>query len=810
MILRSLLITCFVLLFSPVILSQNLKNKQFFTGQTIGIQEVRKRYLPPPEEFKGKGKGALSDIRFQFNGLPSSAVTAMNYAAGILESVFSSSVPITISVNWVPISTTGVLANSRANGFYPGWEIDAQVPLALYPVVLAEKITGFEINGPNEPDIILNINSNTDWYTGIDGKPETRFDLVTVAMHEICHGLGFFESFGTEGGFGGYGISGIPLVYDTFVENVVGQKLTNTNLFQNPSSVLRNYLQGDQLYFKGNIASNRLKLYAPGEFEPGSSISHFDEVSTATENSLMTPFIAKGEALHNPGPAAMKVFGDLGWVYTRLIHEQSRDTEEHLLSLPLELRVVSDSQYDMNSVGVEYYVSGVEEPDTIYMTSTGRSFTTSLPVNQYETEVSYSFFLRDNFTRVFRLPSLNEFFKFSVYIGTDTVKPEIEHTPEQFYLESVETLVFNANATDNAGIDTTWIEYFVNDGMPLFKGMSNTSDEFGYKVEIPESSLVFDGGDTLFYRILTVDIASSPNITSFPATGYQAIPFERLNNPAESYSTAFEDGETDLINIGFTVSKPQNFDSNGLHSKHPYESPEESGDSIGYISIIRTPVIMDDKGMIISFRTLALVEPGEAGAPFGSPDFFDYVVFEGSNDFGKSWHAMADGFDCSLFLLWEEKFNSDIVEQNSFASGSESLMERYHIFPKAGDTFETGDTIIFRFRLFSDPYAYGWGWAIDDLKIGPLINNIADIEMSDFTIYPNPGNGLISVTRRNGSSGNNVKYSVFDIMGKIYRSDTLPGGDNFEIDISDLNEGLYLIVLHDQGKVFTFKYSLAR
>jgi hypothetical protein len=137
-------------------------------------------------------------------------------------------------------------------------------------------------------------------------------------------------------------------------------------------------------------------------------------------------------------------------------------------------------------------------------------------------------------------------------------------------------------------------------------------------------------------------------------------------------------------------------------------------------------------------------------------------------------------------------------------------MQQYQIFPDAGDIFGTGDTIIFRFRLFSDPYAYGWGWVIDDLKIGPLINNIADIQLTGFTLYPNPGNGFVSVKRNNGSSGNNESYSVIDLMGRIYRSGTAPEGDNFEIDISDLNEGLYLILFQDEGKIFTFKYYLVR
>ena len=56
-----------------------------------------------------------------------------------------------------------------------------------------------------------------------------KYDLVTVVLHEICHGLGFFDSMNTDNNIGWYGIGSIPLIYDTFIENIQGKRLTDTS-----------------------------------------------------------------------------------------------------------------------------------------------------------------------------------------------------------------------------------------------------------------------------------------------------------------------------------------------------------------------------------------------------------------------------------------------------------------------------------------------------------------------------------------------------------------------------------------------------
>ena len=206
----------------------------------------------------------------------------MEYAVSILETMLPADTRITISASWERISSSGVLGSANSTGFAGGWSIDALNPMAVYPVALAEKIAGRSLNDSLEADISLRINSSTNWYLGTDGNtPLQKYDLVTVVLHEICHGLGFFDSMNVDNNIGWYGFDSIPLIYDTFIENSVGKRLTDSSEFRNYSSELRSELTGGNLYFNGpvliGLKGSREKIWAPAVWDPGSSISHLDD-----------------------------------------------------------------------------------------------------------------------------------------------------------------------------------------------------------------------------------------------------------------------------------------------------------------------------------------------------------------------------------------------------------------------------------------------------------------------------------------------------------------------------------------------------
>ncbi len=131
---------------------------------------------------------------------------------------------------------------------------------------------------------------------------------------------------------------------------------------------------------------------------------------------------------------------------------------------------------------------------------------------------------------------------------------------------------------------------------------------------------------------------------------------------------------------------------------------------------------------MIRFNEVVLVEPGETGSVFGSEDFYDYVIVEGSKDFGKTWFALTDGYDSAdIKSTWESAYNNSITDMNSTATGTESMLQKHFIYYKPSDNISAGDTLLLRFRLFSDPFANGWGWGIEDLKINPLIDTVEDV-----------------------------------------------------------------------------------
>ena len=235
---------------------------------------------------------------------------------------------------------------------------------------------------------------------------------------------------------------------------------------------------------------------------------------------------------------------------------------------------------------------------------------------------------------------------------------------------------------------------------------------------------MLNGVDSIQYRIFAVDSAMVANISVLPKTGYFVTDIDRFGSTLESYATDFTGAAADFFNIGFEITKPAGFSSLGLHTKHPYESPEDNNKSINYTAMLRHPLKFNESGMLINFSEIVLVEPGEPGSVFGSDSFYDYVIVEGSKDFGKTWLSLVDGYDSRYLSAWETAYNSSIVGQNSTFVGTESMLQNHTIFLRPSANIPAGDTLLIRFRLYSDPFANGWGWVIEDLKINPLVDAV--------------------------------------------------------------------------------------
>jgi hypothetical protein len=278
----------------------------------------------------------------------------------------------------------------------------------------------------------------------------------------------------------------------------------------------------------------------------------------------------------------------------------------------------------------------------------------------------------------------------------------------------------------------------------------------------------------------------------------------------KSYSTDFSNSSADFYNSGFEIRTAPNFTSPGLHSEHPYKSPEEDYKSLEFSSVLRHPIIFDASGMIVSFRELVLVEPGEEGSVYGFSDFYDYVIVESSKDFGKNWFALADGYDSRLIPSWETAYNSSTDGQNSTYAGKESMMLEHTLYPRISDRISEGDSLLIRFRLYSDPYANGWGWVIDDLKINPLVDKVEEINLPEIKIYPNPGNGIVNIIFETSNSFKPVHISVYDYTGRCIIHEESFTEEMATLNISRNPSGLYLIVINNGRNNRTIKYNLIK
>lgn len=292
-----------------------------YYGITCSTRDTVRSFRPAPAAFLNGTTTPKAEFILTFTDeVPSVARTAIQFAAGVWGSYLRSEVPIRVEIDWAERDNPRVLASAGPGTLIRGF--GGAEPNTWYPVALAESIAGRSLNADDRPDIVVSANSGANWYFPTDGRtPRGQIDLVSVMLHELGHGLGFLSSVDTinENQLQ-VGFDGRFIIYDIFLETPDGLALTDANLFRNPSPELFMAVTTDDLFFAGDRAVDRnggniVPLFAPSTFDVGSSVSHLEERAypPGSPNALMTPFLASGEAAHDPGPITLGIFRDMGW-----------------------------------------------------------------------------------------------------------------------------------------------------------------------------------------------------------------------------------------------------------------------------------------------------------------------------------------------------------------------------------------------------------------------------------------------------------------------------------------------------------------
>ncbi len=274
-----------------------------------------------PVKFRSESAEILTPFELTFgDDLPTAAEASIQFAANIWGRYLQSTVPVRVFVDWRDQGDEDLLASAGPTDAYFNFR-GARARELLYPVALAEAIVGQDLNGSDESDINIIINSTANWnFDTVGTVPRNRIDLATVVLHELGHGLGFFSSIdSTSDTTVSIGFDNRFIIYDNFLETPAGESLIDATLFSSPSEELLAAVI-DRLGFNGPNAVREnggelVALFSPQTFDVGSSVSHLDEAiyRTGNPNALMTPSIATGEAIRDPGPVTLGILEDLGW-----------------------------------------------------------------------------------------------------------------------------------------------------------------------------------------------------------------------------------------------------------------------------------------------------------------------------------------------------------------------------------------------------------------------------------------------------------------------------------------------------------------
>ena len=205
-----------------------------------------------------------------------------------------------------------MLGSARPGSYYSGFD-GAPDPSLWYPSALANALAGKDLDSAN-PEMIIQVNSVANWNTRNDGTPRSNeYDLESVFLHEMAHGLGFLSTDSYDQYFG-YGTIEQPTPYDAYAQLADGRRLSD---LPSPSIELGKALTSP-LVWSGTFGTaanggQKLILYTPSRYEEGSSVSHLDESTYANlgANSIMTPNLDAGEIFREPGSFLLAMLEDM-------------------------------------------------------------------------------------------------------------------------------------------------------------------------------------------------------------------------------------------------------------------------------------------------------------------------------------------------------------------------------------------------------------------------------------------------------------------------------------------------------------------
>ena len=353
----------------------------YASGKTASVQTIERNFSAYIEK--------KSNFIVNFNTVPAIARVAVQAAVDTWAENFSSSVPVSVNVNWSKDLGEGILAAASSKNNYANFT-GAPDKTLYYASALANALAGKDLD-PVNPEIEITITSNAPWYLGIDGKcPPKSYDLQSVILHEMAHGLGF-NSGTYYDELSGLGRIIQPTPFDAYAQLPDGRRLIDMPIssLETGKALTATLVWSGENGIKANNGVKPL-LFTPSIYEPGSSISHLDEKTfyQSGENAVMTPILGPGEVFHLPGSLLLAMFEDLR-------KKPSDDVSYGLPGSPQNFQaIISDQSAILKFERPANFRSAQIEAYLITNTKTGEQITASespVTITGLKNGIDYSF-----------------------------------------------------------------------------------------------------------------------------------------------------------------------------------------------------------------------------------------------------------------------------------------------------------------------------------------------------------------------------------------------------------------------------------
>jgi len=252
--------------------------------------------------------------------------TATEYALALWSDKLGGTVPVRITVDTKKITGNVIGQSYTMQMVLNSGQVTTCPTNTWYPGTLWNQLVGYaHCSGIN---IKLEMNSNMSFFYGTTGNPSySQLDWVTVMLHEVNHGLGFAANIQSDGRYfavtaqsGSYGIyTDSPGIFDRqLFQGTSGPCLTELTQTEREALIKSNnlYSGAPESYLLAAHNGNRVKMYAPTSYNPGSSVAHWNTNPGFT--TFMEWAIGNGWKWHTITTREMGILKDMGWTEPNL------------------------------------------------------------------------------------------------------------------------------------------------------------------------------------------------------------------------------------------------------------------------------------------------------------------------------------------------------------------------------------------------------------------------------------------------------------------------------------------------------------